>query len=165
MSNATGDLKLIQDNIREVQQLIIKLNDRLSSAKKSLSDAKIEVAACNDTMSNKQSEVSREISAIKETLLKKEDELSEVKRQLETTERSSREELSSISQKLSEKSSQILSYETEIKQISSLSNELIGQLGELLAADSANSENVEAILKQGGKRVQRKRSVKNLRRY
>jgi chromosome segregation ATPase len=164
MSNASGDLKLIQDNIKEVKNLIIKLNERLSAAKKSLSEAKIEVASCQESMTSKQSEVSREISSIKETLLKREDELSEVKRQLENTERSSREELSSLGAQLSEKSSQIASYENEIKQISGLSNELIGQLSELLAADSANTENVAAVLKQGGRRNQKKRSVKNLRR-
>ena len=165
MSNSTGDLKLIQDNIKQVQALILNLNERLASAKRSLSDAKIEVASCRESMTSKQSEVSREIGSIKETLILKEDELSEVKRQLETTERSSREELSSISKQLSDKSSQISSYETEIKQISGLSNELVSQLGELLAADSANSENVAAVLKKGGRRSQRKRSIKNLQRY
>jgi chromosome segregation ATPase len=182
MSDKTADLKLIQKNISEVQALIVKLNERLSSAKQSLGEAKIELAACAESMNTKQAVVAKELSSIRETLVSKEDELATVKRQidnkedelsaikqqLENTEKSSRLEKDILAQQLSSKSAQISSYDSEITQITGLSNQLVEQLGELLAADSANSEHVAQVNSGGNvnkKKKSARRSIKRLIKY
>jgi len=159
-----SDFDLIQKNIGEVKELINTLNLRLSSAKKSLSDAKLEVAACKDSMSSKQSEVSSEIALLKENLLQKTDELSKLKRDLDVTESASMDAMATLQIQLKEKSSKITAYESEIKQISTLSNELVSQLTELIAADTANTENVNQLVKQGGNHNRQRRSIRNVRR-
>ena len=181
MSDKTADLKLIQKNISEVQALIVKLNERLSSAKQSLGEAKIELAACAESMNTKQAVVAKELSSIRETLVSREDELAAVKRQIDTkedelsdikqqlanTEKSSSLEKELLAQQLSSKSAQISNYDSEITQITGLSNQLVEQLGELLAADSANSEHVAHL--SGGRNINRKKngrkSIKRLIKY
>ena len=162
--SAVDNLKLIQANIKEVQSLIQQLNERLVSAKKSLSDAKIEVASCKESMNSKESVVAKEISEIKADILQKQDELTVVKRQLELSEQKSHEEIKTLTEQLSERSAAISSYESEVNEISSLSLDLKQQLDLLLSADNANNEHVAALAaSQGGYRNQRKTSIKKLR--
>lgn len=160
-----SEFDLIQKNIGDVKELIKTLNERLSSAKKSLSEAKIEVAACRDSMNSKQSEVSNEIAILKENLLKKNNEIDRMNRELQNHEYNAVQTMAELDKEIKEKSSKIAAYESEIKQISTLSNELVAQLTEIIDADTANTENINELVKKGGSlNRQRRRSIKNVRR-